>query len=346
MMSVPNTSILIIYTGGTIGMKQNPETGALSPFNFEHIEEELPELRKFGFSLHTIPFDPPIDSSDITPDFWVKLALIIRDNYSIYDGFVILHGTDTMSFTASALSFMLEGLGKPVVLTGSQLPIGMLRTDGKENLISAVEIAAAQQNGQPMVPEVTIFFENRLYRGNRTTKHNAEHFNAFRSNNYPFLAEAGITIKYNFPFIHYPTGKQGLRVHTKLDSNIGVLKLFPGITPDTVNAVIGSRGIKAIILETFGSGNSLSQQWFLDLINTAVKNNIVVFNVTQCNAGSVDMDKYENGLKLKRVGVVGGNDITFEAAVAKLMFLMGLGLLGSRLAQELTKSISGEITLH
>ncbi len=341
-----NTSILIIYTGGTIGMKQNPETGALSPFNFEQIEQEVPELRKFGFDLHTYSFEPPIDSSDITPDFWVSLAKIIEQNYAKYNGFVILHGTDTMSFTTSALSFMLEGLEKPVVLTGSQLPIGMLRTDGKENLISAVEIAAAQQNGQPMVPEVTIFFENRLYRGNRTTKHNAEHFNAFRSDNYPFLAEAGITIKYNFPFIHYTTGKQDLRIHTKLDSSIGVLKLFPGITPEIVKAVTESNGVKAIVIETFGSGNALSRQWFLDIISEAVKNNIVILNVTQCKAGSVDMDKYENGLKLKNIGVVSGYDITFEAAIAKLMFLMGKGFYGEMLAKELTKSISGEITLH
>ena len=341
-----NTSILIIYTGGTIGMKQNPETGALSPFNFEQIEQEVPELRKFGFDLHTYSFEPPIDSSDITPDFWVSLAKIIELNYTKYNGFVILHGTDTMSFTASALSFMLEGLDKPVVLTGSQLPIGMLRTDGKENLISAVEIAAAQQNGQPMVPEVTIFFENRLYRGNRTTKHNAEHFNAFRSDNYPFLAEAGISIKYNFPFIHYTTGKQDLRIHTKLDSSIGVLKLFPGITPEIVTAVTESKGVKAIVIETFGSGNALSRQWFLDIISEAIKNNIVILNVTQCKAGSVDMDKYENGLKLKNIGVVSGYDITFEAAIAKLMFLMGNGFYGETLAKELTKSISGEITLH
>lgn len=341
-----NTSILIIYTGGTIGMKQNPETGALSPFNFEQIEQEVPELRKFGFDLHTYSFEPPIDSSDITPDFWVSLAKIIEQNYTKYNGFVILHGTDTMSFTASALSFMLEGLDKPVVLTGSQLPIGMLRTDGKENLISAVEIAAAQQNGQPMVPEVTIFFENRLYRGNRTTKHNAEHFNAFRSDNYPFLAEAGISIKYNFPFIHYTTGTQYLRIHTKLDSSIGVLKLFPGITPEIVKAVTESNGVKAIVLETFGSGNALSRQWFLDIISEAIKNNIVILNVTQCKAGSVNMGKYENGLVLKNIGVVSGFDITFEAAIAKLMFLMGNGFYGEKLANELIKSISGEITLH
>lgn len=326
-------------------MKQNPETGALVPFNFEQIEHEVPELRKFGYRLSTYSFDPPIDSSDITPDFWVKLAILIRDSYHRYDGFVILHGTDTMSFTASALSFMLEGLTKPVVLTGSQLPIGMLRTDGKENLISAIEIAAARQNNQAMVPEVTIFFENRLYRGNRTTKHNAEHFNAFRSDNYPPLAEAGISIRFNFPFIHYPTQQQDLVVHTTMDSSIAVLKLFPGITPNVVDAVLNTKGIHAVILETYGSGNALTQSWFLSLLAKAISNNVVVYNVTQCKAGGVDMDKYENGLALKKIGVVGGADITYEAAIAKLMFLLGMGYRGKDLANQLAKSIAGEITM-
>jgi len=344
-MKSGNISILIVYTGGTIGMKQNPETGALAPFNFEQIEQEVPELKKFGYNLTTYSFEPPIDSSDINPEFWKKLAALIGENYSKYDGFVILHGTDTMSFTASALSFMLEGLSKPVVLTGSQLPIGMLRTDGKENLISAIEIAASLQNGQAMVPEVTIFFENRLYRGNRTTKHNAEHFNAFRSDNYPPLAEAGISIKYNYPFIHYPTQEQQLIVHTHLDSSIAVLKLFPGISEDVVEAVLNTKGVKAVILETYGSGNAPMQQWFLKRLEKAINNNIVVFNVTQCKAGGVDMDKYENGLMLKRLGVVSGHDITFEAAVAKLMFLLGKGFCGNALANELEKSIAGEITL-
>ncbi|QKG79075.1 asparaginase [Tenuifilum thalassicum] len=344
-MKSENTSILIVYTGGTIGMKQNPETGALAPFNFEQIEQEVPELRKFGYTLNTISFSPVIDSSDINPSFWVKLAQIISENYDKYDGFVILHGTDTMSFTASALSFMLEGLTKPVVLTGSQLPIGMLRTDGKENLISAIEIAAAYRNGQALVPEVSVFFENRLYRGNRTTKHNSEHFNAFRSNNYPPLAEAGISIKFNYPFIHYPTQEQSLFVHTMLDNSIAVLKLFPGITENVVSAVLNTQGVKGIILETYGSGNAPMQDWFLERIEEAIGNNIVVFNVTQCKAGGVDMDKYENGLRLKKIGVVSGSDITFEAAVAKLMFLLGKGLNGKTLADELTKSIAGEITL-
>ncbi len=325
-------------------MKQNPETGALAPFNFEHIEEEVPELKKFGYRLETISFNPPVDSSDIHPDFWVQLARVIGDNYGKFNGFVVLHGTDTMSFTASALSFMLENLDKPVVLTGSQLPIGMLRTDGKENLISAIEIAAAERNGQPLVPEVSIFFENRLFRGNRTTKHNAEHFNAFRSDNYPPLAEAGISIKYNFPFIHYPTSSRQLKVHTGLDASISVLKLFPGITKPAVDAVLNTEGIKAVILETFGSGNAPSRQWFTDSIAHAVKRGILVLNVTQCHAGGVDMDKYDNGLILKRIGVMSGKDITFEAAVAKLMFLLGKQLDGETLKQEVVKSISGEIT--
>lgn len=343
-MNREGISILIIYTGGTIGMKQNPETGALIPFNFNQIEVEVPELKKFHYKLNTISFTPPVDSSDISPEFWVKLVETIQENYKKYDGFVILHGTDTMSFTASALSFMLQNLDKPVILTGSQLPIGMLRTDGKENLISAIEIAAASRNDQPLVPEVCIFFENRLFRGNRTTKHNAEHFNAFRSDNYPPLAEAGINIKYNFAYIHYPTNKRDLIIHTNLDNSIGVLKLFPGITPQFVDVVLNAQNVKAIILETFGSGNAPSQPWFLDAIKKAVDKGIVILNVTQCHAGSVDMDKYENGLILKNVGVISGFDITFEAAVAKLMLLLGKKLPSETIKQEIVKSMSGEIS--
>jgi L-asparaginase len=343
-MEKTNTSILIIYTGGTIGMKQNPETGSLAPFNFEQILDEVPELRKFGFNLDTYSFDPLVDSSDISPEFWIKLALMIEENYHKYNGFVVLHGTDTMSFSASALSFMLENLDKPVVFTGSQLPIGMLRTDGKENLISAIEIAAASSNGQPLVPEVTIFFENQLFRGSRTTKHNAEHFNAFRSDNYPALAQAGISIKYNFAFIHYFTEKRNLMVHPYIDTNVAVLKLFPGISPSYVDAVLKTAGVKAVILETYGSGNALSQQWFLKRIKTAINNGVIILNVTQCHAGSVDMDKYDNGLLLKKAGVISGRDITFEAAVVKLMFLLGKGFTTDELKEQLEKSISGEIT--
>ncbi|MDX9845479.1 MAG: type I asparaginase [Tenuifilaceae bacterium] len=343
-MSSESTSILIIYTGGTIGMKENPETGALAPFNFDQILDEVPELRKFGFNLDTISFNPLVDSSDITPEFWVRLAHIIESNYISYNGFVILHGTDTMSFSASALSFMLENLSKPVVFTGSQLPIGKLRTDGKENLISAIEIAAATSNGQPLVPEVTIFFENQLFRGNRTSKHNAEHFNAFRSDNYPTLAQAGISINYSFAYIHYPTHVRDLVVHTQFETSIAVLPLFPGITPSVVDAVLDTKGVKAVILQTFGSGNGPSSEWFLRRIKKAVNEGILIFNVTQCKAGGVDMDKYDNGLRLKKAGVISGKDITFEAAVAKLMFLLGQNLSFQELQSKVQDSISGEIS--
>lgn len=343
-MSTENKSILIIYTGGTIGMKENPETGALIPFNFDQILDEVPELKKFGFNLDTISFNPLVDSSDINPNFWVKLAEIILENYSQYNGFVILHGTDTMSYSASALSFMLENLSKPVVFTGSQLPIGKLRTDGKENLISAVEIAAATSNEQPMVPEVTIFFENQLFRGNRTSKHNSEYFNAFRSDNYPLLAQAGINIRYNFANIHYPTHSNDLIIHTQLDTNVAVLKLFPGISPAVVDSVFQTQGVKAVIIETFGSGNAPSSEWLLKRVKQAVDQGIIVYNVTQCKAGGVDMDKYENGLKLKKAGVISGKDITFEAAIAKLMFLLGKGFNIDTIKNSLQGSISGEIS--
>ncbi|MFP4556525.1 MAG: asparaginase [Bacteroidales bacterium] len=343
-MDANAVKILIIYTGGTIGMKENPETGALAPFNFNQIQEEVPELKKFGYELHTVSFDPLIDSSDITPEFWVKLADIIQENYNTYNGFVVLHGTDTMSFSASALSFMLENLSKPVVFTGSQLPIGKLRTDGKENLISAVEIAAAASNGQPLVPEVTIFFENQLFRGNRTTKHNAEHFDAFRSDNYPVLAIAGISIKYNFAHIYYPTHKRELTVHTHFNRNVAVLKLFPGIQPSMVDSILDNPELKGVVLETFGAGNASSSPWFVKKIEETVKRGVVVLNVTQCEAGKVDMDKYENGLLLKRAGVASGADLTFEAAIVKLMFLLGKSYSFNHLRAAIEISISGEIS--
>ncbi|HUW05247.1 MAG TPA: type I asparaginase [Williamwhitmania sp.] len=338
------SSILVIYTGGTIGMKHNPETGSLAPFNFEQIEEEVPELKKFGFKIETVSFSPLVDSSNIQPDFWVRLVEIVSSNYHHYDGFVILHGTDTMSYTASALSFMIQNLDKPIILTGSQLPIGTLRTDGKENLVSAIEIAAARKNGQPLVPEVCVFFENRLFRGNRTIKHNADHFNAFRSDNYPPLAEAGINIRYNHAYISYPTGLRELKTYTNLDTNIAILKIFPGITPAVVDGVLSISGLKAAILETFGSGNAPTSPWFLERVGQAVEQGIVVLNVTQCHAGSVDMEKYDTGILLKKIGVRSGYDITTEAAVAKLMFLLGQNLTAEEIKQQLDKSISGEIS--
>jgi len=254
-------SILIIYTGGTIGMINDPETGTLAAFDFEHMSVRVPALKRFGFKLNTISFDKPIDSSDINPDVWIKLAGIIKENHAKYDGFVILHGTDTMSYSASALSFMLENLHKPVIFTGSQLPIETIRTDGKENIITSIEIAAAKRNGKSIVPEVCIYFENNLYRGNRTRKYNAEHFDAFESPNYPPLAEVGIHIKYNFDAIHYPSQKKVINIKTNLDTNIGILKLFPGINKEFVSAVLSVKGLKALVLETFGSGNAPTEEW-------------------------------------------------------------------------------------
>lgn len=337
----------MIYTGGTIGMKQDTETLALKPFNFNQITEEVPELKKFGYKIDTISFDPVIDSSDVVPSFWVRLVELINENYKKYDGFVVLHGTDTMSYTASVLSFMLEDLEKPVVLTGSQLPIGMLRTDGKENLISSIEIAAAaDSNGRPMVPEVCVYFKTMLFRGNRTTKYNAENFRAFRSANYPILADVGIHIKYNPSVISYPNewGKE-LKINTALDTNVAILKIFPGIQPYVLDAVLGVKGLRAVILETFGSGNAPTSDWFIERIKKAVNDGLIVMNVTQCHAGKVNMDAYATGIALKKEGVVGGFDITTESALAKLFYLLGKYSDIDDVKRELVSNLRGEISI-
>lgn len=339
-------SILIIYTGGTIGMINNPETGLLTAFDFEHILVRVPALKRFGFQLNTISFENPIDSSDINPGVWIKLTQIIKENYDKYDGFVILHGTDTMSYSASALSFMLENLLKPVIFTGSQLPIETIRTDGKENIITAIEIATAKRNGKPVVPEVCIYFENRLYRGNRTRKYNAEHFDAFESPNYPALAEVGIHIKYNFEAIHHPKQNKLINIKTNLDTNIGILKLFPGINKEFVSAVLSTKGLKALVLETFGSGNAPTEEWFLYLLGEAINKKIIILNITQCNAGRVELGRYETSVRLAEIGVVGGSDLTTEAAITKLMFLLGQQLTLSEIINYLQISIAGEISLH
>lgn len=343
--SKEEASILLIYTGGTIGMIRNPETGTLEAFNFQHLREHVPELDELGCQVSTLQFDPPMDSSEMGPESWEKIVRIIAENYHDYDGFVILHGTDTMAYTASALSFMLENLSKPVILTGSQLPIGMFRTDGKENLITAIEIAAAKENDQPVVPEVCIFFENDLFRGNRTSKVSADHFNAFRSYNYPVLAHAGISIKYDTSHIYRPVSRRPLKPHYLLDRHIAILKLFPGISPEVVESILHIPGLKGVVMETFGSGNAPGDAWFLDRLKDAVGRGLVIVNVTQCRAGSVEMHRYETGHRLLEAGVVSGYDITTECAVAKLMFLFGHGLSPEEVKEHMNCALIGEITV-
>lgn len=339
-------SILIIYTGGTIGMIKSEETGSLEPFKFNQISAQVPELKRFGYNLSTVAFDPPIDSSDMDIDVWVKLAKIIKEYYELYDGFVVLHGTDTMAYTASALSFMLENQSKPIIFTGSQLPIGMLRTDGKENLITTIEIAAAQKNGKPVVPEVCIYFEDNLYRANRTTKHHAEYFDAFRSYNYPPLAEVGIHIKYNFKAIHNSNQEKELKIHTKLDNNVAFLKLFPGISEKAVRGILNIDGLKGIVLETFGSGNATTKPWFINLLKGALINRgLIIINVTQCKAGTVDMGLYATSIELKNAGVINGYDITSESAITKLMLMLGSGFEKKEIIRLLNSNISGEVSI-
>ncbi len=339
-------SVLLIYTGGTIGMIQNPDTGALESFNFDHLQNHVPELRRFNYHISNYQFDPPIDSSDMEPALWAKLVKIINYNYERYDGFVILHGTDTMSYTASALSFMLENLSKPVILTGSQLPIGMLRTDGKENLITAIEIAAAKNpDGTPIVPEVCIFFENHLWRGNRTTKVNAENFSAFSSFNYPELATAGIHINYFKDRIHQPDYTKALKPHYIFDTNVIVLTLFPGIQQNIVSQVLHISGLRAVVIRTFGSGNAPQKAWLVNELKAAVERGIVIVNISQCLSGAVEMGRYETGLHLQEAGVISGHDSTVESALAKLMILIGHGLTPAEIRYKMNTSQCGEITV-
>ncbi len=338
------TSVLLIYTGGTIGMMQDARTGELRPFNFKALTRQIPELEKFDIELSSISFSQPIDSSNMHPSVWIELATIIKEQYTRYDGFVILHGSDTMSYTASALSFMLEHLAKPVILTGSQLPIGIIRTDGKENLITAIEIAAAQKNGKPLVNEVCVYFEYKLYRGNRTYKYNSAHFDAFKSPNYPELAEAGVTIQYNTSAL-LKVSKKPFTVHTQLDNDIVVLKLFPGLSKKITLSILTTPGIKAVIIETFGAGNASTEAWFINALKEAIKKGIIIYNVTQCSEGKVIQGMYETSSMLKKMGVVGGADITFESAIAKLMFVLGKKLSYAKTKQLLETDLRGEISI-
>lgn len=337
-------SVLIIYTGGTIGMAQHPVTGTLAPVKFDQILDEVPELNKFGYRIRSVAFNPPIDSSNVTPEIWEKIATTIQRNYSQYDGFVILHGTDTMAYTASALSYLFVNLDKPIILTGSQLPIGTIRTDGKENLITSVEIAAAQKNGQALVPEVSIYFDFKLFRGNRTVKRDSENFSAFVSENYPPLATAGVDIRYNSEFIHYPENRGILKVQTGFDEHVVILKMFPGMGRSVFEPVLEIPGLKGVVLESYGSGNVPTSRWLLSSIRKAIRQNIIVLNVSQCQGGSVQMGQYETSLELLNAGVVSGKDMTTEAAVTKLMFLLGQGLKREEVKSYLAKSLNGEIS--
>lgn len=319
-----DANVLLIYTGGTIGMVENVETGALEAFNFSHLKSNVPEIQRLKFNVDTYLFDPPIDSSEMNLAHWIKLSKVIEVNYNKYDGFVVLHGTDTMSYTASVLSFMFENLTKPVIFTGSQLPIGKLRTDGKENLITALEIAAdMDEDGRAIVPELCVYMQNLLMRGNRTTKVNADNFSAFNSPNYAYLAEVGVDIKYHDKFILTPDYDKPVVFNYHLDNNVAVLKLFPGIQKNVVEAIFSVADLRGLVLETFGSGNALREQWFIDLLSDAYDRGIVVVNVTQCLYGNVEMHRYETGQHLEKLGVVSGHDITTEAALSKLMTLIG-----------------------
>ena len=338
--------ILIIYTGGTIGMIENPVTHSLQPFDFNHLIDNVPKVRKLDYEIHHIQFNPPIDSSNMSPGHWSDIAAAIEDNYDTFDGFVVLHGTDTMAFTASALSFMLENLHKPVIITGSQLPIGEVRTDGEENLITALQVAAAlDSTGEPQVQEVAILFENYLWRGHRSTKMSADNFNAFKSNNYPALAKIGLGIHFSEEALYRVPTRRPLKVRYNMDPNVMFIDLNPGMIESTLRHLLNTPDIKGIVLKTFGAGNAPGQAWFTGAIRDAVDRGIVILNVTQCVNGGVRSDLYDTGNSLMRAGVVSGHDITSEAAITKMMYLFGMGLPSETVKRYMNYSLCGEVTI-
>ncbi len=337
--------ILIVYTGGTIGMIEDPVTKALRPFNFDRLMENVPKVKMLDYDIDNIQFPEPIDSSDMNVDYWRRICHAIADNYGDYDGFVVLHGTDTMAYTASALSFMLENLHKPVIITGSQLPIGEVRTDGEENLITALQIAADRDcAGNPTVREVAILFENYLWRGNRSTKRSADNFNAFKSNNYPELAKIGLGIQFNRDFLHKVPVEKPLVPHYNLDTNVMPIDLFPGLDPDVFRYLLKAPGVKGFVLRTYGAGNSPTVPWFIDAVKECIASGHVILNVTQCLNGGVHPKRYVAGNMLSEAGVVSGEDLTFEAAITKMMFLFGQGYNTAEVAERLKSSIAGEMT--
>ena len=341
----PRASVLVIYTGGTLGMVYETKGKQLVPFNFEQVIEKVPEIRRLDFEITFLTLNEPIDSSNMNPEIWIELAKIIYDQYDSYDSFVILHGTDTMAYTASALSYLLEDLNKPVILTGAQLPIGVARSDARENFITALELAASvQDNGQPVLSEVCIYFNSMLLRGNRSKKRESSDFNAFHSENYPALANAGVRIEYNLPYIKpYETGQQ-LTVHKILNNDVAFLKMFPGISQLVVDSILNISGLKGIVLETYGAGNATTAQWFLDAISNAIERNIIIFNVSQCDGGRVAQGHYETSRFLKQAGVVSGSDITAEAAITKMMYVFGKEQDVTKCKEMLANPLRGELS--
>ena len=337
------TAVLLIYTGGTIGMVKDYETGTLRAYKFQSLMDNIPELDQLECRIEGVSFEHPLDSSDMQPENWTRLAEMIEEHYETYDGFVVLHGSDTMSYSASALSFMLEGLQKPVIFTGSQLPIGDLRTDAKENLITSIQIASLRKNGQAVIQEVGLYFEYKLYRGNRTTKINAEHFEAFQSPDHPPLAESGVHLKINTPFLLERNADHPFSISTAMEQRVGLVKLFPGMTPTWLESSLNNPEICAILLETYGAGNAPTSTWFLNLLRKALDRGVLLINITQCAGGSVAMDQYENGKSLKDLGVIDGKDLTTEAAVTKTMSLLGQGFTGEEFKNRFEHPIRGEM---